>query len=134
MQTKAYAYLRVSSKGQVKGDGFPRQLAAIQAYAKAHGIKLTRIYREEGIKGATELEHRPALTELLVRNGNGTALVLIERLDRLARDLMVQETIIRDLQRHGLRLISVAEPDLLKGGDLAATDVRDVILEHIFRD
>jgi DNA invertase Pin-like site-specific DNA recombinase len=30
---KAFAYLRVSGKGQVAGDGFPRQLSAIQVYA-----------------------------------------------------------------------------------------------------
>jgi DNA invertase Pin-like site-specific DNA recombinase len=34
--------------------------------------------------------------------------------DRLARDLMVKETIIGDLRKHGFELISVAEPDLLQ--------------------
>ena len=38
--------------------------------------------------------------------------MLIERLDRLARDLMIQEHIIQDLQRRGIALVSVAEPDL----------------------
>jgi DNA invertase Pin-like site-specific DNA recombinase len=39
--------------------------------------------------------------------------VIIEKLDRLARDLMVQETIIADLRKHGFRLVSVAEPNLM---------------------
>ena len=43
---------------------------------------------------------------------NGVRTVLIERLDRLARDLMIQEHIIQDLQRRGIALVSVAEPDL----------------------
>jgi DNA invertase Pin-like site-specific DNA recombinase len=47
-------------------------------------------------------------------HSNGTRLVLIEKLDRLARDLMVQETIIGDLRKNGFELISVAEPDLLQ--------------------
>jgi hypothetical protein len=34
------------------------------------------------------------------------------KVDRLARDLMVQEHIIQDMQRRGITLISVAEPDL----------------------
>jgi DNA invertase Pin-like site-specific DNA recombinase len=38
----------------------------------------------------------------------------VEKLDRLARDLMVQETIIGDLRKHGFDLISVHEPDLLQ--------------------
>jgi DNA invertase Pin-like site-specific DNA recombinase len=39
-------------------------------------------------------------------------LVLIEKLDRLARDLMIQESILADMRRNGFELISVAEPDL----------------------
>jgi DNA invertase Pin-like site-specific DNA recombinase len=38
--------------------------------------------------------------------------VIIEKLDRLARDLMVQETIIGDFRKRGIELVSVAEPDL----------------------
>ena len=40
--------------------------------------------------------------------------MLVERLDRLARDLMIQETIIGDLRKRGIELISVDEPDLLQ--------------------
>ena len=32
--------------------------------------------------------------------------------DRLARDLLIQESIIADLKRNGFEVISVAEPDL----------------------
>jgi DNA invertase Pin-like site-specific DNA recombinase len=43
--------------------------------------------------------NRPALQELMAAlHGNGTKLVLIEKLDRLARDLMIQESIVADLQ------------------------------------
>jgi DNA invertase Pin-like site-specific DNA recombinase len=47
-------------------------------------------------------------------HSNGTKLVLVEKLDRLARDLMIQETIIGDLRKNGFELISVMEPDLLQ--------------------
>jgi DNA invertase Pin-like site-specific DNA recombinase len=49
---------------------------------------------------------------MVALHANGTKLVLIEKLDRLARDLMVQESIIADMKRNGFDLISVAEPDL----------------------
>jgi DNA invertase Pin-like site-specific DNA recombinase len=39
-------------------------------------------------------------------------IVLIEALNRLARDLMVQETILGDFRKRGITVISVAEPDL----------------------
>jgi DNA invertase Pin-like site-specific DNA recombinase len=112
---KAFGYLRVSGKGQVRGDGFPRQLEAIRGYARAHGIKIVRVFEERGVCGATDLENRPALSELMqALHSNGVLLVLIEKLDRLARDLMVQETIIGDLRKAGFELVSVAEPDLLQ--------------------
>lgn len=112
-QQKAFAYLRVSGKGQVKGDGFPRQLKAVREYADREGIKIAHVYREEGVSGATDLENRPALAEMIeALHSNGVRLVLIEKLDRLARDLMIQETIIGDLRKHAFGLVSVLEPDL----------------------
>jgi len=112
---KSFAYLRVSGKGQVKGDGFTRQLATIRQYAAAHDIRVLRVFREEGVSGTKDLENRPALLELMTAlHSNGAKLVLVEKLDRLARDLMIQETIIGDLRKNGFDLVSVSEPDLLK--------------------
>jgi DNA invertase Pin-like site-specific DNA recombinase len=112
--TKAHAYLRVSGKGQIEGDGFPRQRDAIQRYANAHEIKIVRWFEERGVCGATEGIDRPAWSDLITAlHSNGVRIVIIEKLDRLARDLMVQETIIADLRKHGFELVSVAEPDLM---------------------
>jgi len=46
-------------------------------------------------------------------HSNGVQAVIIEKLDRLARDLMVQEATIADAAKQGFTLISVAEPDLM---------------------
>ena len=113
--TKAFAYLRVSGKGQENGDGYTRQLHAINRYATANDIKVVRIFKERGVSGEKELSDRPALMDMLAAlHANGVRLILIERLDRLARSLSVQESIIAELKRHGFELISVEEPDLLK--------------------
>jgi DNA invertase Pin-like site-specific DNA recombinase len=110
---KAFAYLRVSGRGQIDGDGFPRQSAAILQYAAANGIEIVEEFRENGVSGTKELDDRPALAELFVAlEENGIKTVLIEKLDRLARYLMVQETIIADIQKRGFVLISAYEPDL----------------------
>jgi DNA invertase Pin-like site-specific DNA recombinase len=53
-------------------------------------------------------------------------LVLIEKLDRLARDLMVQESIIADFKRSGFEVRSVAEPDLCSD-DPSRTLIRQVL-------
>jgi DNA invertase Pin-like site-specific DNA recombinase len=109
----AFAYLRVSGKGQIDGDGFTRQLTAIRAYAKQHNLYIVEVFEEQGISGTKELEDRPALQSLLGALAGGTVKhVLVEKLDRLARDLMVQETIIGDFRKQGYELVSVCEPDL----------------------
>ena len=111
---KAHAYLRVSGKGQVDGDGFTRQLKAIKEYAAAHDMRIVDVYREKGVSGAKESADRPAWSELMTAlHSNGVKVVIVEKLDRLARDLMVQETIVADLRKHGFELVSVAEPDLM---------------------
>ncbi len=112
--TKAFAYLRVSGRGQIEGDGFTRQLTAIKKYAAANDVKIVRIFREEGVSGSTDWEHRPAFSDMMgVLLSNGVRTVLVERLDRVARDLLVQESVIADFQRKQLHLVSVSEPDLL---------------------
>ena len=52
--------------------------------------------------------------------------MLIEKLDRLARDLKVQETIIADIRKRGFDLVSVSERDLLQ------TDPARVMMRQIF--
>jgi DNA invertase Pin-like site-specific DNA recombinase len=112
--TKAYAYLRVSGPSQLLGDGYPRQQEACEKYAAANDLEIVEIFREKAVSGTKELTERPALAELLIAlQENGVTTMIIEKLDRLARDLMVQESIIADLIKRGYTLISTHEPDLL---------------------
>jgi DNA invertase Pin-like site-specific DNA recombinase len=111
---KAFIYLRVSGKGQIGGDGFTRQLTAAKKYAEANGVKIVRVFREEGVSGGTDWENRPAFSEMMaLLLSNGVRTVIVERLDRVARDLLVQESVIADFHRKQLKLISASEPDLL---------------------
>ena len=113
VMTRAFAYLRVSGKGQVEGDGFTRQLTAIEAYAKSNDIRIVRVFRELGVSGSLDGMARPQWIEMIGRIlADGVKTVIIEKLDRLARDLMIQEHILQDLERRGITIISVAEPDL----------------------
>ncbi|MGB9458845.1 MAG: recombinase family protein [Bryobacteraceae bacterium] len=112
--TKAFGYVRVSGDSQIDGDGFPRQLAAIKAYAKLHDIRIVKVFREEGVTGTKETMDRPAWVAMMTAlHSNGVRTIIIERLDRLARELMVQEATIAELQKQGFALISVQEPDLM---------------------
>jgi DNA invertase Pin-like site-specific DNA recombinase len=111
---RAFGYVRVSSSGQAdeSRDGIPRQKAAIRKWAAANGVRVVQWF-EDSVSGRKELENRPGLQGLMAAlHSNGTKLVLVEKLDRLARDLMIQESIVADLQRNQFELISVVEPDL----------------------
>jgi len=124
---KAFAYLRVSGKSQIEGDGFPRQEAAIRAYAKRQGITIAGWFKEQGVSGTKSVADRPAFVAMMeALHSDGVKLVLIENLSRLARDLMVQESIIEDLNRHGFQLVSVSEPDLCND-DPSRTLIRRIL-------
>src|SRR5215831_692220 len=61
-----------------------------------------------------ETTDRPAFAEMLTTlHANGVRTVLVERLDRLARDLMVQEAALSYFKQHGFTIVSVVEPDLM---------------------
>jgi DNA invertase Pin-like site-specific DNA recombinase len=125
-QSKAFGYIRVSGKGQIKGDGLARQTAAIVDYAQKHDIRIVHVFRDEGVSGT--LADRPALTDMLVAlEQNGVQTVIIERLDRLARDLMIQEAIISDLQSKGVKLISIHDGKDLLCDDPTRKLVRQVL-------
>lgn len=126
---RAVSYLRVSSVGQVDGDGFDRQRDAIADYANRHGIELVGEYRDEGVSGTIEGADRDGFNDLLARiAGNCVRLVLVERADRLARDLLVQETLLRALIRLGVRVVEAASgTDLTDETDPSRILIRQVL-------
>ena len=104
---KAIGYVRVSSVTQLDGYGLDAQEQDVKKCAKAHDLKLTEILRDEGVSGSTESVDRPGLAEALARIEAGEAQVLIvARLDRLARRLTIQEAALAQVWKHGGRVIA----------------------------
>jgi DNA invertase Pin-like site-specific DNA recombinase len=128
VKTQAVSYLRVSGKGQVDGDGFPRQRQAIATYAKRHGLELVEEYRDEGVSGTRELEDRPGLARVLDRvENNGVKVVIVERADRLARDLMIGEIILDQFRRAGVRVVAADGTDLTTNDNPTTVMVRQIL-------
>jgi site-specific DNA recombinase len=112
---QAYGYLRVSGLGQVKGHGFDRQEEAIRTYAKTAKVEIVEIFREAHT--GTEAE-RPVFVEMLdAILGNGVRTIIVESLDRLARDMAVQIALLGELRRRGVSLIAANT-----GEDVTATE------------
>ncbi len=115
---KAVSYLRVSGASQIDGDGLPRQRAKVAEYAKGAGVELVGEFSDKGVSGKRELADRPGLSELFVRlRSNGVRLVIVERADRLARDLIVSEIILREFISLGVRVLSADGGAELTAGD-----------------
>lgn len=108
----AYGYIRVSGFGQVSGDGPERQEKAIRDFATLNCYEVAEVFSEP-ITGKSDLDGRAEFQRMRSALLSGTIkTVIIEKLDRLARDLMIQESFIADLQRNGIELISTFEPGL----------------------
>lgn len=108
-KTKAFAYMRVSGLGQEDGDGFTRQREAIERYAAACGMEIVRWFQDTHT-GKDEWSKRPGWTEM-IGAVNGVSTIVTERMDRVARSMLVQEMIVDDLQKRGISLRTTTGDD-----------------------
>jgi len=101
---KLALYARVSSDEQREGQTIDSQIAELERFAREKGWECVDVYKDDGWSGA--LLSRPELDRLRddARNGRFEA-VLINDVDRLARDLTNLGVIKGDLERRGVRVI-----------------------------
>lgn len=91
----AVGYVRVSTQEQVEGFGLDSQRKAIRDYCKQHDLRLVRIVADEGQSGSNGLDSRVGLVEALAAvKGREAQAIVVKRLDRLARDFVLQETLV----------------------------------------
>jgi len=109
---KIFGYCRVSTANQKEEGTIDIQLDALKAYAEDKGLELVEIFSDDGVSGG--LEERPALAEMFTALETRLDItgVLIFKLDRLARDLYIQEHLIKQLEKLGKQIISTKEADL----------------------
>lgn len=125
---QAVTYVRVSGKGQADGDGPERQRQAIARFAQASKLSVVEEYSDLGVSGTKELSDRPGLARLIDRlESNGVRTVIIERADRLARDLMVQEVILSQFAKIGARILTADGVDLTSSDDPTRRLIRQVL-------
>jgi site-specific DNA recombinase len=109
---RVVGYCRVSTDNQKEEGTIEIQINDLSAYAKAKGFQIVEIFKDEGVSGG--LEHRPALAEMFtyLESHPDIDSVLVFKLDRLARDLYIQEHLIKKIESLKKTLLSLKEPDL----------------------
>ncbi len=102
-------YARVSTEKQAQKDlSIPAQISAMRDFAKKQDFKVVGEYIDEG-KSAKTI-NRPQLKRLLERcKKDKIDVVLVHKIDRLARNLVDHATIKALLKQRGIRLVSVVE-------------------------
>lgn len=102
MTLTAVPYLRVSTTDQVDGFGLDIQLDAIRRWAEDNDVVLLPARSDEGVSGTKPVAERPGLAAALDDLADTDASVLVvHKLDRLARELTTQEVVLATVWRDG---------------------------------
>jgi DNA invertase Pin-like site-specific DNA recombinase len=96
-------------------------------FAKARGVEILQEFRA-AVRGADPVTERDGFAAMLrAIASNGVRMILVENASRLARDLIVQETGFRYLQRLSVELIAVDSPDAFLDDTPTAVLIRPVL-------
>lgn len=112
MSKQFVAYCRVSTENQKEEKTIQLQVESLKKYAEDKGITIVEWFEDDGVSGG--LEERPGLIRLMKYLEMNLDIhgVLIYKLDRLARDLYIQEGLVREFTKLKKEVVSTLEPDL----------------------
>ncbi|OGN25202.1 MAG: hypothetical protein A3A13_03925 [Candidatus Yanofskybacteria bacterium RIFCSPLOWO2_01_FULL_43_22] len=112
MTQKLVGYARVSTDNQKEEGTIEIQEHALSEFADKNNYKLVKVFKDDGVSGS--LEDRPGLAEMFSYLETKPRIkgVLIYKLDRLARDLYIQEHLIKKLENLQKIILSVKEHGL----------------------
>lgn len=118
---KAVAYVRVSTREQ--DENIQRQ--AIEEFARQREVEILGWFVDKGVSGAKPFKEREGAQALLgyIKNNHVDA-VIVFALDRLGRSMVDTINTIQELERQGIKVVSVKE-DFLQTMD---DNIRKLIL------
>ena len=91
-------YTRVSTETQARGESLADQEHDGRAWCEQRGLVVGAVYTDAGLSGKLPADERPGLTEALEGVESGVLDGLVVRdLDRLARELTVQEAVLAQI-------------------------------------
>jgi DNA invertase Pin-like site-specific DNA recombinase len=124
-QRRAVALTRVSTDEKRQELGAEAQRRAITAWAEANGVEIVAWFSDE-VSGTCDVESRPGLVAAVAAMGAQDAgTLIVQKLDRLARNPLVAEITKRDVNKMGGRI--VAADGIGNGGTPADELIRSVV-------
>jgi DNA invertase Pin-like site-specific DNA recombinase len=114
-----FGYLRVSGKGQIDGDGPERQREAILRFCRACNLGQPEFFYDEAVSGKVDALERVEFVRLLeaiadrrkTQGEEAAACIVVERQDRLARDVIVQELLLSECAKLKIQVFSADQGD-----------------------
>lgn len=107
--TGAVTYIRVSTRKQVEmGEGLAIQAERIHNFCKKNGINVIAEFSDDGISGSLGIDERAGLDKMLrfcAENKNSVDAVIVDKIDRLSRDVMVYFSVEKELKKLGIKLL-----------------------------
>ena len=106
---RAVIYARFSTELQSVAS-IEDQARLCRERATALGLTVVAVHSDCAVSGATPVDRRPGASACVADALAGRFdVLLIESLDRLSRNLVEQETVIRRLEHRGVRIIGVSD-------------------------
>jgi len=105
MMKRVFIYRRVSTKEQLDGSGLDRQYQACWNFCDSKGWLVPRLFTEQE-SGSVDTADRAVLSEAisLCTPATGVTAIVVERADRIARDLIVSELFFRECREKGIEV------------------------------
>jgi DNA invertase Pin-like site-specific DNA recombinase len=102
---QVFVYTRVSTAEQLDGSGHNRQLEECHRFCDVHDWQVLRSFEEQS-SGSVSAMDRPVLSELISLCGDAydVKTIVIERADRIARDLIVSELFFQECKSRGIEV------------------------------
>ena len=132
---RAAIYARYSTDRQAE-TSTADQVRECRRRAESEGFDVVQVFTDDAISGSTRVESRPGGAALLAGALSARFdVVLVEGLDRLSRDTVDQETVVRRLEHRGIRIVGVSDAyDSAASGRKLTRQVRGLINEIYLDD
>lgn len=108
-------YARTSAGTDWSGDSLEAQAETCSAWAAGLGHEVVAVCRDQGLSGRLPVQQRPGLLDALVMLEDGLADgLIVHRIDRLARELHIQEAALAQAWKAGkhVRVFEAVEGEI----------------------